>query len=348
MRLSVKPAFLLAVVLALVSVLLIEHPGGRANQQQEHAIPTANPAASAEAKRQLRYLYEIKGRYTLAGQHNFLEDPDYYTRRMRDLTGEYPALIGFEMGVVLDHSRDEVDAYRQEVIKEAIAVSRAGSLVTMTYHQALPGECLCWRHVNNGGISRQQFEAIVTPGTPQYELWAQDVDEVAEYLKQLRDARVPVLWRPYHEMNGGWFWWGKQPGYQRLWDQMYERFTHVHGLDNLLWVWSPNAPNAYADSFESYYVGHLRADVLAVDIYDNDYKASHHDRLWVLGDGKPIAIGENGGLPAPQLLKDAQHQYVWFMGWGNELEDTNSMNSIRDIYRNERIWTRGNLQRLSK
>ncbi len=348
MRVSAKPIFLLAAVLVMILAFYSERVSQRAVEQTGYAIPTANPGASSEARQLLQYLYEIKGRYTLAGQHNFLEDPDYYTKRMKSLTGEYPALIGFEMGVVLDHSESEVDAYREEVIREAIAVSRAGSMVTMTYHQALPGECMCWKHVNNGGISTQEFEAILTPGTPQYEEWVKDVDEVAHYLKQLRDAKVPVLWRPYHEMNGGWFWWGKQSGYQKLWDQMYERYTHVHGLNNLLWVWSPNAPNNYADSFESYYVGHLRADVLAVDIYHNDYKSTHHDRLWKLGDGKPIAIGENGGLPDPKLLQEAQHQYVWFMGWGNELEDTNGMKRIQDMYRDERVWTRNNLQLLSK
>jgi mannan endo-1,4-beta-mannosidase len=348
MRLSAKATFLVTVLFAVVSMA---YPAPIGKQKLDHVgyqAPTANPYASKEARELLQFLYEIKGRYTLTGQHNFLEDPDVYTNRVKALTGEVPALIGFEMGVILDHSEEEVRQFRKEVIREAIAVSQAGGLVTMMYHAALPGECLCWRYVKNGGISKQAFQEIVTPGTEMNKKWLEDIDEVAGYLKQLRDAKVPVLWRPYHEMNGGWFWWGRQSDYQVLWDQMFERYTNVHQLDNLLWVWSPNAPNAYADAFGPYYVGSLRADVLAVDIYDNDYQNSYHNELWRLGDGKPIAIGENGELPDPHVLRDIQHQYVWFMSWGDELERANSRHRIQEVYGAQRMQTRGDLNQLSK
>ena len=54
------------------------------------------------------------------------------------------------------------------------------------------------------------------------------MDVIAWFLAQLREAGVPVLWRPYHEMNGGWFWWGKktgQPGYAALYRMLFERLT---------------------------------------------------------------------------------------------------------------------------
>jgi mannan endo-1,4-beta-mannosidase len=50
------------------------------------------------------------------------------------------------------------------------------------------------------------------------------VDVIAWFLKQLDYAEVPVLWRPYHEMNGGWFWWGQkkgESGYKKLWQMMW-------------------------------------------------------------------------------------------------------------------------------
>ena len=69
------------------------------------------------------------------------------------------------------------------------------------------------------------------------------VDKIAGYLKELQDAEIPVLWRPYHEMNGDWFWWGKkkgEDGYKKLWSMMYDRFVNFHGLNNLLWVFNTN------------------------------------------------------------------------------------------------------------
>lgn len=300
-------------------------------------IPTANPKASDEAREVLRLLYDIKGSHTLSGQHNYLEAPSKHTKRVYRLTGHYPAVVGFELGAIIDHHESDVHRYRKRVVDEAIRANRAGSLVTITYHAALPGECNCWEHVRNGGISRELFEDILTEGTRMHNEWLADIDEVAEYLKALRDARVPVLWRPYHEMNGGWFWWGNQPEYARLWNMMFERYTEYHGLDNLLWVWSPSGPNEYALPFEPFYVGTLRADVLAVDVYYNEYEQSHHDQLLKLAGGKPIALGEVGELPDAELLRGAQNQYVWFMAWGDELEQSNPWKKIHALYTLDRV-----------
>lgn len=310
---------------------------------QEVHIPTANPNASPEARDVLRLLYDLKGSHTLSGQHNYLEAPDKHTRQVRAMTGHTPAVIGFELGSILNHRDSDVHRYRTRVVEEAIRANRAGSLVTITYHAAMPGACGCWEEVRNGGISEQLFAEIVTEGTHMHEEWLTDIDEVAEYLKMLRDARVPVLWRPYHEMNGGWFWWGRQPEFAKLWELMFDRYTYHHELDNLLWVWSPSAPNDYAEPFEPYYVGHLRADVLAVDVYYNEYELSHHDNLLKLGGGKPIALGEVGELPDAELLEGDQNQYVWFMAWGDELEKNNSRRKINALYEMDRVLHRRDL-----
>src|SRR5690606_24692897 len=153
---------------------------------------------------------------------------------------------------ILGQSSHVVEKQRQKVVDSAIRTSEMGGIITITYHAHLPGECYCWNHVRNGGISPEEFGEIVTSGTDMNKKLLADLDEVAEYLKKLQDAKVPVLWRPYHEMNGNWFWWGQQDEFAKLWEIMYERFTKVHKLNNLLWVWSPSAPNDYAESFEPY------------------------------------------------------------------------------------------------
>jgi mannan endo-1,4-beta-mannosidase len=147
------------------------------------------------------------------------------------------------------------------------------------------------------------------------------MDSVAYYLKILRDKKIPVLWRPYHEMNGGWFWWGSRPGpdgYQKLWKMLYERYTNYHKLNNLIWVWNANAPrvkqNDNAMAYENFYPGNEYVDILAADIYNSDYKQSHHDQLVELGKGKLIAMGEIGDVPSPEILKQ-QPQWSWFMVW---------------------------------
>ena len=74
-----------------------------------------------------------------------------------------------------------------------------------------------------------------------------DIDAISEQLKILQDNNVTVLWRPLHEASGGWFWWGcrGKDAYQWLWNLMYERQTHYHKLNNLIWVWNGQDPDWY-------------------------------------------------------------------------------------------------------
>jgi mannan endo-1,4-beta-mannosidase len=148
------------------------------------------------------------------------------------------------------------------------------------------------------------------------------MDGVAACLKQLQDARIPVLWRPFHEMNGVWFWWCNKPGedgFKKLWIAMYDYFTAHHKLNNLLWVWNTNAPrdkiNDEAGPYADFFPGIAYVDVLAADVYNNDWKQSHHDQLVELGGGKLIALGEVGNAPTPEIY-DNQPRWSWFMVWG--------------------------------
>jgi mannan endo-1,4-beta-mannosidase len=106
-------------------------------------------------------------------------------------------------------------------------------------------------------LTDEQWQELLTADAPLRKRWEAQVDVIAGYLKQLRDARIPVLWRPYHEANGDWFWWGGrggENGYIALYRMTYDRLVHYHHLDNLIWVWNMNAPNGknagpYADYF---------------------------------------------------------------------------------------------------
>src|SRR5262245_37338727 len=160
---------------------------------------------------------------------------------------------------------------------------------------------------------------MITPGTVINERWKSQVDVIAWYLKQLRNAGVPVLWRPYHEMNGGWFWWGRKPGengYKKLYRMLYERLTDFHGLNNLIWVYNCNELSDNVDSYDTYYPGDDVVDVLATDVYRQGFAQRDYDQLLALAGGRPIALGEVGVAPTEELLK-SQPKWAWFMRWGD-------------------------------
>ncbi|SDX46322.1 glycosyl hydrolase [Paenibacillus sp. CF384] len=304
------------------------------------AVSPINANASQEARDLLAYLYSLEGTNILSGQHNFLESPDYWTNQVYAITGKYPAVHGYEMGAISGQTEAQLDDQRQAVVDSAIDWYENGGIVTMMYHANKPGTGYCWSECVQAGTSETEFNQIVTPGTTQYDQLIANIDLVAGYLEQLRDAGVPVLWRPFHEMNGGWFWWGQQPNYYKLWDIMYDRFTNYHGLNNLIWVWNANTPNTpWGAPYSTYFPGIDKVDVLAVDVYNNDYQQSYHDDLQTLSQGKIISIGECGEHPNPSTLASSQTKYRWFMTWGEFLTNGNTTAQTQALYSDSRVLT---------
>jgi mannan endo-1,4-beta-mannosidase len=252
------------------------------------------------------------------------------------------------LGITLQEARDRM-------IAEAKKRYAEGHIITLMWHGCYPTEGDCcngssiWAMENRP--SPEEWDKLLTEGSDLNTAWKESADKIAGYLKQLQEADIPVLWRPYHEMNGVWFWWcnhrGEQ-GFKRLWIMMYDYFTHHHKLNNLIWVWNTNAPrdipNDEAWPYEWFYPGDEYVDILAADVYRRDYKQSHHDQLWALGKGKPIALGEVGEIPAPELLQQ-QPQWTWYMPWAWILFMANKPEDIKALMNSERVLTLDEIHR---
>ncbi len=314
------------------------------NAKPEHPRPV-NPNATKEARELLSYLYSIEGTSILSGQHNYGNELLRSTDSVKSITGVYPAIWGSDM---LPLGKGERDT-GQEVVDEAIHQYEKGSIITLMYHQVKPfdHDSLGFQHSVKGRVTDEQWQEIITPGTPYNTMLIEKIDKVAGYLKQLQERNIPVLWRPYHEMNGIWFWYGDrkgEDGFAKLWKIMYDRYVDYHKLNNLIWVWNANGPrdweNDQAYDYQLYYPGDEYVDILAADIYKNDYKQSHHDQLLELGQGKPIAIGECGVLPSWQII-DQQPQWTWFMTWAGFIWRENHPDSVRALYHYDKVMNLG-------
>ncbi len=77
-------------------------------------------------------------------------------------------------------------------------------------------------------------------GSAEYKAFWSELEKKANLLEKIRDANVPILWRPFHELNGNWFWWGKQgpEKFKRLWKTMYDYFVNKRKLNNLIWCFA--------------------------------------------------------------------------------------------------------------
>ncbi len=309
-------------------------------QYKNNTYEPVNNEASPEARQLLAYLYSIKGKYILAGHHNDVRTPDRYPQRVKELTGKKPAVWG------ADFIHYYQNGNAQLLVEEATRKYNEGYIVTLMWHAGRPQDNppFGWKESVQAEMTDEEWKELLTPGSLLHNRWLEQIDTIAYYLQQLRDRHIPVLWRPYHELNGIWFWWGGRPGPEgslKLYQLMYKRYTEYHRLNNLLWVWNANAPRQRlqdeAFAYEDYYPGNEFVDVLGSDIYHKDFRQSHHDELVELGRGKIISIAEVGDVPPPHIL-DKQPYWNWFMIW-SYFVDRNSPEAIRALYSSPRVLT---------
>lgn len=298
-----------------------------------------NPNGTPAAQRLLDYLTALPPGSILTGQHNFPATISRYYDRVYELTGKYPAVWGQDFGFAAAGDKDSIQA-REQIIDEAIRQHERGAIITLMWHAVRPTDDEPGTFTGNvlTKISAKTYAELVTPGSEVHRRWLAQTDLIAAYLKRLQAAGVPVLWRPYHEMNGAWFWWGARRGsrFVDLWKQHYQRLTAHHGLHNLVWVWNTNAPNHFrVRKYADLYPGADTVDILATDIYGGSYQQRFHDDLLKLANGKPISIGECGELPAPDVLERQPH-WRWFMTWTDLLEEKNDLARIRALYHSPR------------
>lgn len=303
-------------------------------EAQNSRVPV-NPDATPEAKALLERLYRSvdEGKIISGLHHNQLMMPNYVydLDRIDEASGKTPMIWGGDLAW---------DA--RQVVEIATREHRRGRIITIMWHVNRPFDRtprVDFKRQTQGKFTDAQWKELMTEGSEMHSMWLEQVDSISNYLKVLKDRDIPVLWRPYHEMNGEWFWWGDrkgEDGFAKLWRMLYDRMVNHHHLDNLLWVWNANAPrvipNDTAMAYKLYYPGHDYVDVLATDVYHNDWKQEHHDQLVELGEGKLIALGELGDLPTPEKLA-SMNKFAWFMVWTGFTHDRyNTIEELKDIF----------------
>ena len=318
----------LAVLVVLISgVAAVQMSGAPIGQ------PPVNPNASPEAKALLEFLYKKKGTGIITGNHNEQEDPTNWDRKLKSRNGGIePALYGN------DFRYGRYVKWRQRWIDEAIKQwEKKGKIITIMYHQARPIDdeaSASFSKSVQGKLSYDQFEQLLTAnGNPINEAWKTKMDSISILLQQLEDKNIPVLFRPYHEMNGDWFWWGgKKDGeqYKRLFRMTYDYLTTTKGLDNLLWVLNFDDVN---NNLSDYYPGDDYVDALATDIYGGSFDVSHYQALKTLANGRPIAVGEVGTMIPMDEMESTYPDYVWIMGWRKLFVDENTPSTLSSMFK---------------
>jgi mannan endo-1,4-beta-mannosidase len=291
-----------------------------------NTLKLSNPNATKETVMIFDYLCSTYKKGILAGQQ---EDPRMLSheneiRYVKAYTGKYPAIRG------LDYIHNDFSG----VNKRSIAWWKKGGIVTICWHWGIPPHGI-------GYPSSQETIDIgeaLTEGTALHKGMLDRMDEVANALKLLMKEGVPVLWRPFHEFDGAWFWWGKGGGEQfiDLWKLMYDRFTNYHGLNNLIWVLGYSG-----DVKSGWYPGDEYVDIIGADTYSEGPQIKMFEKVKALsGVERPICYHENGPIPNPDDLIKNNIYWSWFMTWHTiHIMEQNSPEYVKSIYNHEYVIT---------
>ena len=311
-----------------------------------------NPNAIPEVGAVLNYLASMEGKKILTGQHT-QSRPQEELVKIHEKTGTYPAVIGFELlsyspNIDYDNADEECLAEVYEArgtLEQAYEWAEKGALLTFTWHWFSPlyGESKSF-YTEHTAFDP---EKVLTEGTPEREAFYSDLDKMAELLKGFLAKQIPILWRPFHESEGKWFWWGsKGPEVAaKLYRLMYDYFTVVHELHHLIWVWNCPLPEGY--------VGDDVCDIISRDLYAEahsrtNYRKEYDELRKITSTDKGAALGEIGILPDPEMLMADPVPWLWYMTWSHDFcltEDFNTYDALKKLYQSDAFVT---LDRLPK
>jgi hypothetical protein len=297
------------------------------------AVKPIVPNASPEAVALLNYLYDIKGKKSLSGQMWSQFGTFDEVEKIHEITGKYPALKGQDLITESDN--------RVEIIN-LIDWWRSGGIPTLMWHWGAPSK--------GEGYPQSKLKISIDScfidGTPQNVAMWKDLKRIGDWLTILRDANVPILWRPMHELGGKWFWYSLEDGehFKRLWITMYNYFTNERKLNNLIWVFCHyDFPDASFDPGKQYY------DFAGADTYKRDrvLKDMYNDVGKIHGFDAPIVFHECGTVPDPdEYFKEAP--FLWWMLWHTSMVTSQQPERLKRIYSHDLIITKDELPDIMK
>ena len=250
--------------------------GARAQSTASAGTPPADPAATPQTKLLLANLHRLVGRGVMFGHQDDLAygvdqgkmwKGDANRSDVKSVTGAYPAVFGWELGhLELDSARnlDGVPFARiQGYIKQAYA---QGSVVTISWHLNNP---------HNGKTAWDTARTVkyILPGGADHAKYVSYLDRLATFLGGLKGPKgeaIPIIFRPFHEHTGSWFWWGQKEctaaEFKALWQFSVSYLHNQKKLHNLIIAYSAADFTSEAQYLERY-PGDEYVDVMGFDDY---------------------------------------------------------------------------------
>ena len=263
---------------------------------------------------------------------------------VKSVVGDYPAVMGFDIGhIELDSDRNLDNVRFARIRQEIINQYNRGGMSTISWHLDNP-----LTGGNSWDVDNRGVVTSILPNGKKHEKFISWLQIVADFFKSLETedgTRIPVLFRPWHEHTGNWFWWGRDfctiDEYKQLW-MMTHDFLIEQGVDNLLYAYSPDN-HGLGEVYMERYPGDEYVDLLGFDCYHRDnetgieaYQNALNQTLSFMTEegkrrNKPIALTETGIESIPianwwtQVLLPVLEKYpvAYILVWRNAYDIPN-------------------------
>lgn len=311
-------------------------------------VTPCDPKATKETKALMKYFSKIYGKHILSGQQEIYNgghtnnDFDTEFKYLEKTTGKLPAIRGFDflntnpLYGYPDHSTDD------GTVDRMIDWARNGGICTASWHITVPssfasynlGDSMQWSQATYSEKTDFDASKIMTKGTKENKYWDLCLKGLVPQLKKLQDAKVPLIFRPFHEAEGSggekgsWFWWGAKGSkvYKDLWQYTYKILTEDYGIHNLIWEF-----NSYNyETSTNWYPGDDYVDLIGLDKYsctdwstgsaryyhnDTSMSSAFYGLMKKYDFHKMITMPENDCFSTVDNLKGEKAGWLYFCTW---------------------------------
>jgi len=343
----------------LISVLILAGCAGEGIDKEP--LRMVDPNATTESKNLYQNLYNFSGQGVMFGHqatlwygyHWHADDLAEGESRsdVKDVAGSYPAIYGWDIADFLraQYSDDEIEERMQQSVEWVRQGYERGGIITYAWHMSNP--------VTDDSFydTRNAVYAII-PGGELHDKYRGILGKVAEFFHRIDP--IPVIFRPFHEHNGDWFWWGRgiatEEEYIELWQFTVEYLRDEHGVNNLIWAFSPDRSRMDIDNFKEDYMygypGDEYVDIIGLDNYwdlghpSNDTPPEQQFEEFVRSLGYTVEIAEEKGKVA--ALTETGLEAIPDSTWWTDmmLEGLMSNEMVRKITYFQ-VWRNANYER---
>lgn len=329
---------------SLLNLLIVLSMQGAVTAQEAKLV---DRKATRETKALFKNLTALSKNHTLFGHQHATEyghgwSGDENRSDVKSVTGSHPAVIGVDISGFSGHSPESIERSKKEVQKNVIETYNRGGVTTISWHFSNP--------VSGGGFYWKDSVSLpavsyIIPGGEAHAKYKDILKGIGDWANSTKGADgklVPMIFRPFHEFDGGWFWWGKphasREDFISLWQFTVTYLRDSLGVHNFIYAFSPdNKFNTEAEYLERY-PGDAWVDMVGMDNYGDMGRDGYNmeaaaSKLKIVSDygkkaGKLAAFTETGLESLPnaawwndvllKVMRTGDMQLAYVLVWRND------------------------------